>query len=50
MLLWDIEKFFIMEVLLLNINSNEILWDWIVFVLLVLKSLISMLHSSIEMV
>jgi hypothetical protein len=48
--LWNIEKFFVMEILLLNINSNKILWNWIVLVLLVLKSLVPMFHSSVKMI
>lgn len=49
MLLWNIEEFLAVEILLLNINSNKILWNWIVFVFLVLKSLVSMFHSSVKM-
>lgn len=46
---WDVEKFFIVEILLLNVNGNKILGDRIVFIFLVFKSRVTMISISIKM-
>lgn len=46
----NVEKLLVMEILRLDINSNKILWNRVIFVLLIIESRISMVSIGVKMI
>lgn len=46
----NVEKLLVMEILRLDINSNKILWNRVIFVLLIIESRISIVSIGVKMI